>query len=197
MTEPLPSFVRTLGKTFDEMLEVSGVLRQDIENLVAAYRNDWSSQPLRRMFVRAYWSMIEGEVFCTKQFTLRACQLGDNSLSAEEHVFLSESRVIVDEEGAASLKHAHIDTLSNLKQTLKVAASKFDLDWAPNFSTQGWEKLALSLELRHRITHPKVAAELVVSESELDIHKDAFAWFLEAFNEFQSSLLRRYDAGSR
>jgi hypothetical protein len=141
--------------------------------------------------------MIEGEVFCTKQFTLRACQLGDNSLSAEEHVFLSESRVIVDEEGAASLKHAHIDTLSNLKQTLKVAASKFDLDWAPNFSTQGWEKLALSLELRHRITHPKVAAELVVSECELDIHKDAFAWFLEAFNEFQSSLLRRYDAGSR
>jgi|KBSMisStandDraft_5_1062788.scaffolds.fasta_scaffold245469_2 hypothetical protein len=197
MTEPLPSFVRNLGKTLDEMLEVSGVLRQDIENLVAAYRNDWSSQPLRRMFVRAYWSMIEGEVFCTKQFTLRACQLGDNSLSAEEHVFLSESRVIVDEEGAASLKHAHIDTLSNLKQTLKVAASKFDLDWAPNFSTQGWEKLALSLELRHRITHPKVAAELVVSESELDIHKDAFAWFLEAFNEFQSSLLRRYDAGSR
>jgi hypothetical protein len=197
MTEPLPSFVRNLGKTLDEMLEVSGVLRQDIENLVAAYRNDWSSQPLRRMFVRAYWSMIEGEVFCTKQFTLRACQLGDNSLSAEEHVFLSESRVIVDEEGAASLKHAHIDTLSNLKQTLKVAASKFDLDWAPNFSTQGWEKLALSLELRHRITHPKVAAELLVSESELDIHKDAFAWFLEAFNEFQSSLLRRYDAGSR
>ncbi|HWI70023.1 MAG TPA: hypothetical protein VNS88_16905, partial [Nitrospiraceae bacterium] len=193
----LPSFVRNLEKTLDEMQEVSGVLRQDIENLVAAYRNDWSSQPLRRMFVRAYWSMIEGEVFCTKQFTLRACQLGDNSLSAEEHVFLSESRVIVDEEGAASLKHAHIDTLSNLKQTLKVAASKFDLDWAPNFSTQGWEKLALSLELRHRITHPKVAAELVVSESELDIHKDAFAWFLEACNEFQSSLLRRYDAGSR
>ena len=87
MTEPLPSFVRNLGKTLDEMLEVSGVLRQDIENLVAAYRNDWSSQPLRRMFVRVYWSMIEGEVFCTKQFTLRACQLGDNSLSAEEHVF--------------------------------------------------------------------------------------------------------------
>lgn len=193
MTEPLPSFVRNLGKTLDEMLEVSGVLRQDIESLVAAYRHDWSSQPLRRMFVRAYWSMIEGEVFCTKQFALRACELGDKSLSAEEHVFLSESRVIVDEEGAASLKHAHIDTLSNLKQTLKIAASKFDLDWVPNFSTQGWAKLALSLELRHRITHPKVAAELVVSESELDIHKDAFAWFLEAFNEFQASLLRKYD----
>ena len=65
MTEPLPSFVHNLGKTLDEMLEVSGVLRQDIESLVAACQHDWSSQPLRRMFVRAYWSMIEGEVFCT------------------------------------------------------------------------------------------------------------------------------------
>ena len=193
MTEPFLSFVHNLGKTLDEMRAVSGVLLQDIESLVAAYRHDWSIQPLRRMFVRAYWSMIEGEVYCMKQFVLRACELGDKSLSAEEHVFLSESRVIVDEQGAASLKHAHIDALSNLKQTLKIAASKFDLDWVPNFSTQGWEKLALSLELRHRITHPKVAAELVVSESELDIHKDAFAWFLEAFNEFQASLLRKYD----
>jgi len=137
--------------------------------------------------------MIEGEVFCTKQLALRACELGDKSPSAEEHVFLSESRIIVDEEGAASLKQAQIDTLSNLKQTLKIAASKFDLDWTPNFSTQGWEKLALSLELRHRITHPKATAELVVSESELDIHKDAFAWFLEASNEFQASLLRKCD----
>ena len=193
MTEPLPSSVHNVGTTLDEMLAVSGVLRQDIESLVAAYRHDWSSQPLRRMFVRAYWSMIEGEVFCTKQFTLRACELGDKSLSAKEHVFLSESRVIVDEEGAASLKHEHIAALPNLKRTLKVAASKFDLDWAPNFSTQGWEKLALSLELRHRITHPKTAVELVVTESELDIHKDAFAWFLEAFNEFQASLLRKCD----
>ena len=191
MTEPLPSFVHNLGKTLDELLEVSGVLLQDIESLVAAYRHDLSIQPLRRMFVRAYWSMIEGEVFCTKQFALRACELGCKSLSTEEHVFLSESRVIVGEKGAASLKHVHIDALSNLKQTLKIAASKFDLDWAPDFSTQGWEKLALSLELRHRITHPKTAAELIVSESELDIHKDAFAWFLESFNEFQSSLLRK------
>ena len=194
MTEPLPSFVHNLGKTLDELLEVSGVLRQDIESLVDACRHDWTSQPLRRMFVRAYWSMIEGEVFCTKQFALRACELGGKSLSAEEHVFLSETRVIVDENGAAALKHVYVDTLSNLKQTLKIASSKFDLDWTPDFSTQGWKKLALSIESRHRITHPKTAAELTVSDGELDIHKDAFAWFLEAFNEFQSSLLRRCDA---
>jgi hypothetical protein len=111
--------VHNLGKTLDEMLEVSRVLRQDIESLVAAYRHDWSSQPLRRMFVRAYWSMIEGEVFCTQQFARRACELATKVLLLRRTLFLSESRIIVDEEGVASLKQAHIDTLSHLKQTLK------------------------------------------------------------------------------
>ena len=191
MTEQLPSLVHNLGKTLDELLEVSGVLLQDIESLVAAYRHDWSSQPLRRMFVRAYWSMIEGEVFCTKQFTLRACELGGKGLSAEERVFLSETRVVVDANGTEVLKHVHVDTLSNLKETLKIAASKLEVDWSPNFGTQDWEKLSCSLDLRHRITHPKTITELTISDSELDIHKDAFAWFLESFNEFQSSLLRK------
>ena len=75
MTEPLPSFVHTLGKTLDERFKVFDVLHRNIESLLAAYQHDWTSQPLRRLFVRACWSMIEGEVFCMKQFTLRACEL--------------------------------------------------------------------------------------------------------------------------
>lgn len=197
MTEQLPSFAHNLGETLDELLQVSGVLRRDIESLSAAYRDDWSSQPLRRTFVRAYWSMIEGEVFCMKQFTLRACELGSISLSADEHVFLSETHVVVDANGVATQKHVHVDTLSNIKRTLKTAASRFDLDWNPNFGTQGWEKLTCSLDLRHRITHPKTTAELTISDSELDMHKDAFGWFLEAFNELQSNLLRKYDKPKR
>lgn len=192
MTEPLPSFAHNLGKTLDERFKVFDVLHRDIESLLAAYRHDWISQPLRRLFVRACWSMIEGEVFCMKQFTLRACELGGKSLSAEEYVFLSEIRVVVGASGGAKLKHVHVDTLSNLKQTLKIATSKFELDWNPNFGTQSWEKLRRSLELRDRITHPKIADELTISDNELDIHKDAFAWFLDAFQELEVSLFRKY-----
>ena len=196
MTESLPSFAHNLGKTLDEQIRVFEVLRGDIESLLSAYRHDWTSQPLRRIFVRACWSMIEGEVFCVKQLTLRACELGNKSLSAEEHVFLSEVRVLVDENGGAELKHVYNDTLPNLKRALKLAASKFELDWNPNFGTQGWEKLTRSLELRHRVTHPKIAEELIISDSELEIHKDAFAWFLEVFQDLQAGLVQKYDGSS-
>jgi hypothetical protein len=192
MTEPLPSFVHELGKTLDERFRVFDVLHQDIESLLIAYRNDWTSQPLRRLFIRACWAMIEGEVFCLKQFTLRACELGGESLSADEHVFLSESRVVVDEKGGAMLKYVHGDTLSNLKQTLKITKSKFELDWTPNFGIQDWGKLRCSLELRDRITHPKTTAELTISDGELDLHRDAFAWFLGEFQKLQESFMRKY-----
>lgn len=196
MTESLPSFAQNLGKTLDEQIRVFEVLRGDIESLLSAYRHDWTSQPLRRIFVRACWSMIEGEVFCVKQLTLRACELGNKSLSAEEHVFLSEVQVLVDENGGAGLKHVFNDTLPNLKRALKLAAFKFELDWNPNFGTQGWEKLMRSLELRHRVTHLKIAAELIISDSELEIHKDAFAWFLEVLKDLQLSLVQKYDGSS-
>ncbi len=192
MTEDFPAFAHNLGKPLNEWLDVSNVLRQDIENLEAAYRDDWSSQPFRRLFVRSCWAMIEGEVFCVKQFALRACELGGKSLSANEHIFLSEIRITVDENGIAELERVHERTLSNLKRTLRIAVSKFEAGWTPDFSGQDWKALFCSLKLRHRITHPKTVGELMISDSELDIHKDAFMWFLKTFGELQASLLRKY-----
>jgi len=192
MTEDLPAFAHNLGKPLIEWRDVSNALRQDIENLADAYRDDWSSQPFRRLFVRSCWAMIEGEVFCLKQFALRACELGGKSLSANEHTFLSEIRIIVDENGIAELERVHERTLSNLKQTLKIAVCKFESEWTPDFSGQDWRALSCSLKLRHRITHPKTVGELMISDSELDIHKDAFTWFLKTFGEFQASLLQKY-----
>ncbi|HEY6085382.1 MAG TPA: hypothetical protein VIU63_08280, partial [Nitrospira sp.] len=60
------------------------------------------------------------------------------------------------------------------------------------FATQGWDKLRHSLERRHSITHPKTPTELAISDIDLDVCKDGFAWFLETCNEFHSALLRKY-----
>src|SRR5262245_56332561 len=148
MTEELHAFVHSLGRTLKEWIQVSNVLHQDIENLLLVYKEDWSSQPFRRLFVRSCWALIEGEAYGVKQFTLRACELGGKSISVDEHRFLSEIRLIVGENSAVELKPVHVDTLTNLKETLKIAASEFELDWTPNFGTQGWKNMSFSLELR-------------------------------------------------
>ena len=192
MTEELPAFARNLGKEFDELAEVSNLLLKDIKSLGDAYGNDWSSQPFRRMFVRSCWVLIEGEAFRVKQLTLRACELGGKSLSADEHVFLSEVQMLVDENYVVRQKDVHERTLDNLKRTLKIVTSKFELGWTPDFGNQGWKQLRRSLDLRHRITHPRMAAELMILDDELNEHQIGFAWYLETINKFQTSFDHKY-----
>lgn len=190
--EDLPAYVHSLGKVLNEWLEVSNLLSKDITSLVDAYQDDWSSQPFRRMFVRACWALIEGEVFCLKQFTLRACELGGKSLASTERKLLSEVLMLGDDSGRIKRKDVRGSTHENLKKTLKIATSKFELGWTPDFGNQGWTLLRRSLDLRHRITHPKITADLIISDGELDIHRSGFAWFLETVLKFQTIFQEKY-----
>lgn len=191
-SEDLPAYVHNLGKVLNEWLEVSNTLYKDIKSLMNEYQDDWSSQPFRRMFVRACWALIEGEVFCLKQFTLRACELGGKSLTSSEHKLLSEVLMLGDDSGRIKREDVRGSTHENLKQTLKIATSKFELGWTPDFSNQGWALLRRSLDLRHRITHPKIAAELAISDDELDLHRSGFAWFLETVQKFKTIFQKKY-----
>lgn len=188
----LPAYAHNLGKVLNEWSEVSNLLSRDIESLVDAYKDDWSSQPFRRMFVRACWALIEGEAFCLKQFTLRACELGGRSLTSSEHKLLSEVLMLGDDSGRVKREDVRASTHENLKEALKIATSKFELEWTPDFGNQGWALLRRSLDLRHRITHPKIAAELAISDDELDLHRSGFAWFLETVQKFQAIFQQKY-----
>jgi hypothetical protein len=190
--ELLRAHSRNLGEARDELLHVSGVLRDDVTSLLDAFNEDWSIQPMRRALVRASWAHIEGTVFAVKRLLLRACDLGGVDLSARDREFLSELLIIVDSAGNAKLESKWFDTLSNIKRTFKLAASRFDLDWRPDFGTGGWEQLTQLLHIRHRLTHPKSVKQLDVKDSEAKIYREAFA-FVGVFNEFQSSMLRRYN----
>jgi len=191
MSEVL-AYSRNLSMSVDELLPVSSTLRMDIESLLDAYHDDRSNQALRRVLIRSSWSMIEGTVFCAKQLTLRACELGSINLPAGEHVFLSELRFIVDQAGNAKVNSVREDTLSNLKRALKIVALRFDVAWKPDFGGKGWQALTSSLDIRHRLTHPKSSSELEVSDHELSLHQAGFGWFVQSFNGFQLALLAKY-----
>lgn len=191
MTQQLLAHSRNLGKALNELLAVSSLLSDDVLSLMQAFHDDWSSQPLRRALVRASWAHIEGTIYALKRFVLRACDLGGVDLSVAEREFLSEVRLVVDDSGNAKLETKWPSTLTNIKKTLKLAASVFDLDWKPDLG-QGWQSLATVLKIRHRVMHPKLAADLEVLDTEVEVYRDASAWFIKTFTEWQQSMHRRY-----
>jgi hypothetical protein len=136
--------------------------------------------------------LIEGEVFRLKQFTLRVCELGGKSLSLSEHKLLSEVLMLGRDGGCIEREDVRESVHENLKRTLKIASYKFELGWTPDFGNQGWAMLRRSLDLRHRITHPKIAAELAISGGELDVHRSGLTWFLETVQKFQAIFQGKY-----
>lgn len=100
--------------------------------------------------------------------------------------------MVADGNGIVRQRDAHKGSLENLKETLKIATSKFELQWTPDFGNQGWEQLRHSRDLRDRITHPKTAVELVISDDELDAHRSGFAWYLETTITFKESYDGKY-----
>lgn len=116
MTNEIAAFAEDLGKVLDELVKVSNLPLADLKSPEMAYKSDWLSQPLRQMFVRSCWALIEGEAYRIKQFTLCACKMGGKSLSADEHDFLSEVQVIQDQNGVLKEKDVRKGSLENLKK---------------------------------------------------------------------------------
>ncbi len=198
MDDVLQASVRNLGAAVDELTDLSDVMRNDVYHSLQAFRDRPTTerQPLARAFVRSCWAYVEGVTFAIKRFTFSACVLGKQGLSVDDHEFLADMRFVVDIEGNAELQPAKTRTLGNVKRTFILSAQIFDLDWKPNFGCKGWEDLRDSLQVRHRVTHPKSVAEFAIEPIDIKIQIDGIAWFISSFNEYQESFLRKHPASA-
>jgi hypothetical protein len=81
-------------------------------------------------------------------------------------------------------------TLERVKGVLKIAARDL-ADWEPDFGTAGWSAMRESLRSRDHLMHPKSAEDVQMSDAEMEMARDAAAWFLEVIVEIQSRALQR------
>lgn len=172
---------RNLNETFDEFNKLHKILTGDIKNILERYEGYWEDQTMRRMFVRAVWAAIEGEIYGLKTFIVHACILSNVSLDADEHIFLSEFKFVIDGDGIAKKEFVHTRTVGNIKRIFKIAGELFP-SWKPDFSGSGWQDICASLEVRHRITHPKGGSELMISDDEFNQLQEAYGWYGMTFD---------------
>lgn len=132
-----------------------------------------NSPALRRSTVRAVFAAIEGLLWQLKS-GLDAPPAGE---SIGELAVLREETYSVDERGVLRTRPYYLplpQTIRFLTRLVQRARPAYNLD----FNHPGWTYLLASLEVRHRLTHPKTLEDLNVSEEELGQLSAAFAWFL-------------------
>jgi hypothetical protein len=118
----------------------------------------------RRAFVRAVFALVESMVYVVKQLCL-----ADHTakFNAKELAFLKEQ---------GKLK----PFTSNLKSTFKLYRKASGIAFKPDYRLPGWSALLNAKRVRDRLTHPKKASDLNVTESEFKNSTQAMKWMIDA-----------------
>lgn len=150
-----------------------------LDDLAQAMRRNSQeqSQSSRREVVRTAFAAIEGVGWMFRDHILEAAKpLG--VLSAEEDLILSEKTHHVSSEGKISTQSRFIPFLTMIRLIARISA-RLSLGNQIDFSGSDWATCKAALAIRHRITHPKSAQDLQLSEKDTAICVHAFFWLLE------------------
>lgn len=158
------------------------------------YLKDNETQFARRAYVRSVFAYMEGTVWLLKQLIIQSVFQSKvvanplHVLSLAELALLSDVSYDVKDSGEPFEKQKFLPLPKNLRLTVSVInrlnKSSIDLVIDP----KPWARFKKSLQVRHRITHPKSAAEIDIKDEEILEAIEVCGWFngvsrdcLEAF----------------
>ncbi len=162
-----------LHKVFSE--DLLGILLHDVLQSMQR-RTASDTQALRRDLIRTMFAAIEGASweFRTR---VRSAAIELDGLTPIIEMALSEKTYFVTESGEIAEQTRYISLPAMIRLTTRLAENicpgfKFD------FRNDGWSNFKLSIQIRHRITHPKNIIELKITDEEITTAESAFYWIL-------------------
>lgn len=148
-------------------------LRTDCRALKATSDSD---QRARRVYVRAVFAELEATLDMYAQFLLLTER---DALQLEERLLLEEREVQLDDRGDVKSRQAKINLRSRIKFVFRMLVTYSGVDPIPNYQDNRWSELQESINVRDRLTHPKLAKSIEISDDELAALSRGWAWFDE------------------
>ena len=105
-----------------------------------------------------------------------------------ETLLLKEWTFRLDDNGEIKYEKAKLSLASHLQFAFGMYAKAGGVKYALPKGEAGWEKLRLSIRIRDRITHPKRASDLNVTQDEAKTVMAAYVWIWEC----QAELLKLF-----
>jgi hypothetical protein len=157
------------------------VVTDDVKIAVENVEND-PSQFHRRTLIRTIFTAVEGLTHLIKQQALGWIQSEPDLYIPPEIAMLREETYGLDSKGDVHIQSKFLRTDENFRFAMKMYMRGCSASGELEVGDSGWSFFKQSLSVRHRITHPKQAEDLDISDSELEIAKNAFRWFMSTMN---------------
>lgn len=149
----------------------------------------------RRTYIRNVFSGIEGCIWLMKQTCLKAkAPDGKRIIGLADYLILAEVEYDVKDNGTIKTQSRSIKLAHNLRYTInmvnRLIGTKIDL----GVGTASWEDFQKAIKVRNRITHPKTAGDITVSDKEIELCKRVSSWFNTMNATFFQALIRNSEA---
>lgn len=153
-------------------------------------KGDSQNQMLRRMAVRNFCALVEGQIHQWKWMALLFYKLFEVSLTDSEVAILREETYDLDNKGEATSRRMNIPIQKNFKFGCAMFTRVYGCTKIPDFKTEGWDCVLKVFDVRNRLMHPKHAKGVDVSEEEILFLQKAAKWFSDVrSNLFNSTNL--------
>jgi hypothetical protein len=129
----------------------------------------------RPSIVRSTFAFIEAIIFNLKVVALEDNETG-TALSQAERSLCEERAYELNERGEIEARPARLRFRPNFRFGFRVASKRLGLSFDLETDGDGWGNLGKAVKIRDRLTHPKNAADLRVSDEELLTVLRARSW---------------------
>jgi len=91
--------------------------------------------------------------------------------------------VEISKDSQGNLRRSHISCECNIKYILEKLALIYKKTWRLGDHSKEWVTFLSSIEIRDRLTHPKIARDLEVSDEDFSRVGSSLGWLLSCFSE--------------
>jgi hypothetical protein len=157
-----------------------------------------ATQFFRRAYIRSIFASIEGTVWLIKQVCLKAKpHRGHRLIGVAEYALLTDQSYELKNNGEPSVQTKYLKLPDNLRFTAKVVQRLFGARLELGVGTTKWDDFLKAVRIRNRITHPKTAEELTITDDEISLCKEVSSWFNELVYAFFQGVLAASEAVTR
>lgn len=176
-----------LGNITEPMLK----LLEDAEEAEVLLNKEPNRQFFRRAYIRSIFASIEGIIWVIKQTCLKArSPKGVLPMTIVEYAMLADESYGLKGNGETCIQTKFLRLPDNLRFTVKVVNRLFRMQLELGIGTTTWKNFQTALAIRHRITHPKNASDIDISDDEIEICKEVTGWFNDIVAKFIQNLVK-------
>jgi hypothetical protein len=156
--------------------------------LLPLLKKDPKNQPLRRIFARSTFAMIEASCAFLRGVIVSEFDKNPGVFTFLEEVALREQMPRL-EDGSIQEVKARFRTVELILFTLNMVA-RFAEENAIDHKSKEWSNFKSALNLRNRLTHPHIASDWIVSDGEYRSLLDAAVWYRQTVGHLLEEILK-------